>query len=738
MKYRVKLRRWLCLLLFLVANGTGYSQDFINEDFLDNIQGNAQNLWSENATAFASNSIPDKYKDESGVILGYRRSVTIDKKSRSGFLSKGERSLIFLETVRFKIKLADRSAVQGFTTIYFRYNDKQDGFNARITKPDGLVQQVSLNEAVSVESSANMPEFFKSFFDQQSGNQLRYYKVAIPDLEPGDILEYVTATRSKLDVMGNGYIEFTPQYELCNKNYPILFNQIAIETDEKSFFKSLSLNGAPDFRKEPSSENGFFRYVFTDTDRSVEKDVNFINAYQVYPLTKFQVIYANNEKTKGALIGEKGEIKTGFTKEELARKAWEDYTLVGDAPYGYYGSVQKFSDALWAELKKLGAKDWTEKDYVERAYYKLRNVVVNRDNYLNDKTAAFIFGSLLYQRDIRSELVISISKSVGTLKDVLFDQEIRYACKVGDKIYFNCTDYSNPGDLVESLLGSEAFIIHEPAKKGGSQDIIPYKLPDAGSADNVSNYTIEASVSDDFSTLTVSRITAMKGINKTREISDALKYTPYMLDDYKYYGGNSPTEKMKEFQEAEYFKTVKALKDNFKEAKPDFVKAELEREYGKKVKYKNFALNSDGRSLKNSELNFTEEFELAGMVRKAGKKFLVNVPGLVGSQLQIKKDERERKHDINVGYARTLNWVINFRIPSGYTAEGLQELNTKIDNAVGAFSCSAEEKDGKVVLKISKEYKQAQMPRSSWANMLAFVDAAFNNSYKYILLKPKN
>jgi hypothetical protein len=79
---------------------------------------------------------------------------------------------------------------------------------------------VSLNDAVGVESASNVPEFYKSFFDQESGSQRRYFKVAIPDLEPGDILEYVTITKSKLNVQRSGYIEFSPQYEICNKNYP--------------------------------------------------------------------------------------------------------------------------------------------------------------------------------------------------------------------------------------------------------------------------------------------------------------------------------------------------------------------------------------------------------------------------------------------------------------------------------------------------------------------------------------
>ena len=714
------------------------AQDIINEDFLDNIESNANSLWAENAPAFAVNQIPEKYKNESAVIIGYKRSVTIDKKSRMGFLSRGERSLLFYENIRFKIKLNDKNAVNNFTEIYFRYNDKLDGFSVKITKPDGLTKQISLNDAVQVESSGSVPEFFKSFFDNQYETQKRYYKVAISDLEPGDILEYVTVTKSKLDVSYSGYIEFSPQYELCNKVYPILYNQINIETDEKSFFKSLSLNGAPDFKKEPSTDNEFFRYSFTDKDRGVEKDVNFINTYKVLPFTKFQVIYANNEKIKGALIGEKGEIKKAFSKEELAKKAWEDYVEVGNMYYGSGMTVQKVIDELWLELKKNGAKNDNDNDYINNVYYRIRNLVVFRDTYLSDKVAAYIFGSLLFQKDIKSDLIISVSNSIGTLKDVLFDQEIKYVVRVNNKLYYNLTDHTNPGEMVQHLLGSESYIIAEPAKKTGEQSIIPFTLPDATAAENKSDYTINASLESDLNTLNVSRTSTITGISKANVISDVLKNTPYIFNDYKYYHGVDPTDKMRGKELDIYETKVRAIKEEFAKSKKEKEKSELQHEFGQKIKFNNFSVISDGRSLKNQTLVYAEDFELPGMLRKAGKKLLVNLTGLMGGQLQIKKEERIRKNDINVGFAKTISWTINFKIPDGYTVDGLKELNTDIDNETGSYSCKAEEQNGTVILKINKVYKKANISKEKWNDMLSFIDAAYNNSFRYILLTPKN
>jgi len=727
----------LFMLFFSLAlySTVSFAQNVIDGDFLDVIDKNAAPIWDQASSQFSNSTVPSKYSKESAVIFGFKRELSIDKKSKFGFLTRGERSLVFYENVRFKIKLNDKNAVNAFTEFYFRYSDKEDGFSAKLYKNNGVTTKVSLTDAVKVESASSVPEFFKSFFDQEVNGQNRYYKVAIPDLEPGDILEYVSITKSKLDVRGNGIIQFSPQYELCSKKYPILFNQIAIETDDKSYFKALSKNGAPEFKKEAAANSDFFRYVFTDTDRPTEKDVNFINAYRQQPFIKFQVIYSNKEEVKGVLIGKQGEIKSNFPKEDLAKKAWEDYSQTGDYFLGGV-TIQSYVNNLWSDLKKLGAKDWTEKEYIKNVYYRLRNMVMFRDNYLSDQTAAYLFGSLLYQRDIKSDLIISVSNNIGDLNDILFDNEVRYVTRVGKDFYFNFTDHSNPGELVESLLGSQAYIIQEPEKKSGNQVIQPITLPDAPADQNTGLFELNVSLNPDLSTLAISRTTTYKGISKNRNISDALKFVPYMLTDYKNYNGNDPTEKMKSREEEEYSNMVRTLKEKFTEEKPKFVKQELEREFSRKITYKNFTIASDGRSLKNSDLKYTEEFELPGMVRKAGKKLLVNIPGLVGSQLQFKKDERTRNSDIDVSYARALGWRINFKIPEGYTLEGLNELATSIENEIGTYKCNATQANGTATIEIRKIYKKANFPKSKWSDMLAFIDAAYNNSFKNVLLKP--
>lgn len=728
----------LAVILCLLYTPVLQAQNYIDEDFLEILDNNARFMLKEQAPAFAATNTPAKWDKESAVVIGFSRNVLFDRKSSGGFFTRRERSLYFFEKTRLRIKLNDNNSVKALSEIYFRYGSKEDGFIARIIKPGDTATNIDLKSAVALEPGTDIPEYFQSFFDQVAGSGYNYYKVPVPNLEPGDILEYVTTTKSKLDVTSSGYVEFSPIYEVCSKGYPVMFNEIAIETDDKSFFKSLSLNGAPTFKKEPTSEQGFFRYVFTDRDRDTEKDVNFVSPFIQYPLVKFQVIYSNNDEAKGAFIGQKGELKSSFAKEELAKKAWEDYEQVGRASYmGTMATIQNFIDACYSELVKLGAKSWDEKTYVNNAYYLVRNKILFQREYLSDKKFAYVFGSLLYQRDIKSDLIITIGNNIGKLKEVLFESEIRYVIKVGDKLYFNLTDFSNPGDQLETLLSNEAYIISQPAKKTGVQEIKPFVLPGTTAAENSASYAIAVEMAPDMKTLSIARTSHFKGIQKGKASPAALKFTTYMLNDYVNYGGADPTEKMRSREVEEYTKSAKSLTDEFKKQKPDYVKESLQSEFHQRIKDAKFTLISDGRTQKKSTLSFKEEFELNDYVRRAGKKYLVNLSGLMGSQLQIKKEERTRKYDIDVRFPKTYAWYITFKIPAGYKAEGLTELNKSIDNETGLFTLVAKEENGLIVLDIKKTYKQKEVPAAKWNDMLAFIDAAYNSTFKYILLTPK-
>src|SRR5581483_7385415 len=129
-------------------------------------------------------------------------------------------------------------------------------------------------------------------------------------------------------------------------------------------------------------------------------------------------------------------------------------------------------------------------------------------------------------------------------------------------------DYSNPNELEENLLDNEAYIIDKPARKNGTPEIKSFTLPGTTAADNTADYNIVAELSADMKKLQVTRTSLYKGIQKARNIAGALKYTPYMFDDYKNYGGSDPSETMKSKQADEYNNSIRTVKEEYKKRKP--------------------------------------------------------------------------------------------------------------------------------------------------------------------------
>jgi hypothetical protein len=100
-------------------------------------------------------------------------------------------------------------------------------------------------------------------------------------------------------------------------------------------------------------------------------------------------------------------------------------------------------------------------------------------------------------------------------------------------------------------------------------------------------------------------------------------------------------------------------------------------------------LNTDGRTWRKQELNYTNKFELGDMIKMAGDNLLVSIPGLIGEQLFVAPDQRKREVDAYMGFPRSMRNIINFTIPAGYKAVGVQNLNMNIDNEAGAFAVQA-------------------------------------------------
>jgi hypothetical protein len=303
--------------------------------------------------------------------------------------------------------------------------------------------------------------------------------------------------------------------------------------------------------------------------------------------------------------------------------------------------------------------------------------------------------------------------------------------KVKDKFIFDFTSNSNPYDLYDDYLGNEAYII----TLGNSPTATAIVLPSTKVDDNINATVIEASLDDKIENVNVVSTDELKGIFKQEHEGQILAYTNAYDQDHLSYYGESDYDNLPEKQQDEIQRLVFARKQEYKKRKPIYMKQRLQNDFDNVVSYDNFNLITDGRTFNKQELKYNETFVVGDLTRKAGKNFLISVPGLMGGQAQVKPEDRQRKYDIDVRYPRTLVWDINFTVPAGYTAKGLLDLNQSVDNEIGSFITKAVIEGNVLKLNIKKVYKQARINKDNFNKMLEFIDAAYNFSQRRILLK---
>lgn len=703
--------------LFISSIATAQDDDTFSPSKLESIASNMKAVWNDGDADFTITATPEKWKDESGVIIAQKTKFAFDKDANK---------LAVYEITHRRIKLNDRDAVNSYSSVYFRIGSANDGAGVKVIKSNGTVQDVSLRNAVYVEDASDVPSTFTPYIGKastyydKSKSRIIYYKIAIPDLDPGDIIDYATIFYDDNTVKKMSYIEFDPIYFVCTREYPVLSQKFEIDTDNNSFVNSKSTMGAPLFKE---TGNTVADYTWEDRNREKLKDTRWVNSLVELPMVKFQIVFSKSENRSDLFIGDRGELKQNISPEELAKKMNNLYNkLDGSA---YYNLAKAY-------LKQLGYGDMREDDFIQKAYYVLRHMSHYRANGFSSELFASCLTQCLELRKIPYDLVVTTPANLTKPENIIFRTEPEWMVRVKDKFIFNASIFSNPYDFKEEFLNTPAYII----SLGKNPTATPITLPASSPDENITTNTIDASMDTASRNMIIVHQKAISGLSKQFYNIQGLVYTTALDDDHRSYGGEDDTRAgIKGAALESYEDKLRERKKEDKTRKLEYMKKALADDYDNITTYSEFLLNTDGRTWRKQELNYTNKFELSDMVKVAGDNLLVSVPGLVGEQMFLSQDERKREVDAFMNFPRSLRNVINFTIPAGYKAVGISNLNTTIDNEAGTFAVMASVEGNKLNILVKKIYKGATVKKENWSKLLAMLDAAFNFSQKKILLK---
>lgn len=723
---------------------------------------------------FNVTAIPEKWANESAVIIGQKSEYQFTR------LASGRKYTTVVrvkEYVHKRIRLQDKNALEKFSTFYYVTMGKDGRAEYQIIKASGRAVDVDMKDAIEEENE--IPAIYKPIYYRLG---IKYYKIAIPDLEVGDIIDYTIHSTIDWDMKENG-IGFTPFIFSLTNGYPAMYQQYRFVMANGMKVKFRAFNGASNLKMDAKAsvfgeKESYVAYYMLDKDREKTTDERWSYELRNTPSVKFRVIMLADNDPESKELGMATVDRTFIDIEDVYKR------FVGVALYQTttVNTLVAYTTEYIAKKKEEG-KLKNDDDVIRECYYCLRKVFLEMyykgpvhselEKYMTGKKLykkvlaqekkneekkeeredeirinALVFATALRTslavQKIQSELYVYMPRRLGAWRDAVFLEELDFVMKVKSKRknYFleafnNFDNFASPYYYLEGVDGY-SIGYDEPNKY--------YKTPGPVSThlDNLERKDYVITLPSAMDIVSVERTSSLTGHEKSSKVGIANLDRSYLGKDFeKYYNVPTPQKggKKKKEDEVINIETSTGYDDPDKSERVKERKEMMEKDLKENFdldKYGEVELIEDGRFGDSAMLKFKETFSLKNLISRAGRNYIFDIGKLIGGQIKLEQTElQNRQTDMWFTNARTIENNITVNIPAGYTVDGLEELNTSIDNESGGFISTARIEGDKLIVTTRKMYKKNFDKKETWANYVAFLEPAYKFSQSKVVLKKK-
>lgn len=661
-----------------------------------------QEMWGNAPQEFTVNSVPEKWKNESAVLLAFHREYIGDLTTKVTGIANVSRFYIEKLNYHYKIKLQDKAAVEEFSEISFNAKTIKSNLFGRpsayrvigikVIKSNGTAKEVDLTQAVKTDATSS-----------------RELKIPIPNLEVGDIIDYFIALRDESTSMP----DYGDEY-LLELKYPVMANLVTFSLPHQFNLFYDSYNGAPSFTVTKKDNDVI--YAMKDEMREKTPELLWHSPYQSAPHFRYRITAKE-------------------TKPSVSREAQDLLMKVTYNP----SDVGHMADFMEGNFKKL--KD--TKLIASEIYFLLRNPIYMKAYYnielgapldapLSHNRFFLLVDKYLEKNKIPHEIVLVPSREVAPWKNLVNMESSEFFIRVNTSpaLYIGRpTPFSLPGEIPFSFEGGEAVSKFSTNHLLGMSDM----------NQNQTATTLRVALStEDLGQIKIERSIVAKGHNKTPHQYMIFTNYDYMkaydLPKYQVQRSNLMKGILKEFNR-EKEKYEQRVTQDYDE-RNERIKKDLETQLEAKVTdYKNLSIKNIGMWNDAPDTEYTDEFTLENLTKKAGGNLIVEIGKLIEKQTDVKEEQKVRTRDIYMAFPRSFNHEITFIVPEGYKVEGLENLNKKIENPTGGFISAASVTNNIVTIKTSKYYRRSVYTAAEWGELLTFLDAANDFYTAKILLK---
>jgi hypothetical protein len=665
-----------------------------------------EEIWTDQS--FNITDHPEKWNNESAIILNQKRTF-------SYLNGKKLNSVDANQIVRKRIKLLDNAALEEYSTFYFKSLSSTIVAGFKVIKPDASEIIIDIDaEAVDIISNNAL-----SYYPYPSKKR----KVAIPNLEVGDIIDFFYSYSSTKDIPNEGLtLVFEPFHFSLIEDHPVAKQECRIVTDKGFYINLNTYNGAPKFEKTNVNDAGVSvsQNIYSLIIGNKEKINNTYFNYNLRttPTIKFQVYFTRNKNKSKEFLGD-----AGIRKSEKPTNQ-EIQNIVIDKLNSIIPSYAKSTVSYVMKKHRTS----TNEEKIKAAYYHLNNVLSNH----NISNIFFVANmrSVLKDLKIPFELACGISRKTGTLDDLLYSSEIEYLLKVtsdnGQPFFLqNFTYFSDYNLKNPNLISTEVIVFPNKSDKKIDQckkEILPMDI----SVNNLDLVVKEISISDKLDIISIVENSTSTGLFKIMNsvnllINSSSSNLDQNLTHYNKWGKRIISEE--QLDEKKKKERLEKIEENLKN---QFDLKEL----------KSFTVVETGKNQPDQPLITKMEYDLNGIITKAGRNYFLAAGSLIGNQLKLDaEDKTGRTTDAYIDFAKTYSNEITINIPAGYTVENLEEMNINVDNEAASFVSTVTFENSVLKITTSKVYKKTFVENKDWSKMVEMLDAAVNLEGKKLILK---
>ena len=731
-----------------------------NKDYIEMSKEVDEEVWGDKDAIFSNNKLPAEYKNESAVILARKQIVeTNTERKGKSLLYIGKMHSTIKRTIRERIFINDQVSLNEYSEINFiQLQSKQSGaitklrsytfMGIQVTKPDGVIQKIDVDEnAVKLDET-------------KDGKK---NKIAVPNLAIGDVIDYYITyfdqVRTDKDV---DFYTFT-----LGDEYPILNLSIKILLDKRIAAQYQVINGAPDFKISNVDGENLLELSASNLPKST--NVMWTSEARQVPIVRLKYAFANIVHSAGDYT------KTGNVEKVTSPNDVEHEFVNLIKNYLAKVSVATNIKSLWKDYVKKQNIDkenvdslisfifyYYRESFFNTLYYRSGDAELERFNSADKDLTTIklleltlnVMKTINATSDLEAELVLVSSKNDVAYKNIFsiadFNYMLRLPCgKDKFKFYYFGNSLYNLEDIPPSFENEDYKFIQQNTIFRSGRDMSQEKADEVNGRSKTFKTTAEQNNENEdlvveFDDVNLQLMKVKRKVTAMGHQRRDFQSNILILEDY-WAAMQSTLGKISDA--STYWNNIKGSKKAWVELENVLSKAktdqkekfenEITRQFDKPKELKSYNIISTGLSGANAAIVIEEEFVMDGWVKKAGNNYILEAGKLVGSQLEMKADQRDRKLDIYMPFARSFNYNITIKIPEGYTVEGVEKLNKSVKNECGGFESTAKIEGGNLIITYYKYYSNIFDPVANWSKILAFVDAGFDFTKEKLLFKKK-